>query len=595
MCKIQMILTLDDIQLEDRRKFSRLGKEFFFFDDKEEFDPLKESQKFHKFFSLNLPENISENFLSKENITLYLLDYYKFALTKKTNGILSKDTVRDSLLKWFFTKSTLEKESNLHTIFKLSKANNLPFYDELLLSSFIIRDKNLIKDFSLIDRKLEYLTAMEATENDVHLKLMMNLIKSLYYIDIEEIETALYAINEIETSGGFSPNAAFYKSVIMLKTEQFEQAEILVDKLVEYDLSRISYAVENNNLKFFEMLIRNSFLQKFFLLNEGPLLTEKITTLNLIVQKKSELIAKINAAMKGLSQEMFSEYKSDEIKSKISFIEFIIAKYGNSKSFYFTTSLDFLNTKCRSILNEISSNIDQKFEKMINDLLVRYDEKINTNRDLLRTLEENNRDIIQKEDAKFQKVLTEYENKINHELKYFEDLLSRFDNDSNNSSFSSIKNSMLYNGLFSLFVLLSGGFAEYSNSYVADIANIGSVISIVIMGGLKWGTISFIIGIFISIFMLLSTLHQRYSAKNNLVQRISNLNTEKEQGKNAIRSKHEQKKKHHEEKYEKSKIRLNEEIENYKNNKLEERKLLEEKFREERTTLHQPLEQLLQM
>ncbi len=590
-----MILTLQEIQLEDRRKFSRLGKEYFFFDPKNEFDPLKESQKYHKFFSLNLPDDISEIFLSKENITLYLLDYYKFAQMKKISLTPSKEIIRDYLFKWFLSKTIGEKEISFLSLLKFSKANNLSFYDELMLTSFLIRERKSIKDLSLIESKFDHLTTLENLEQNPYLTFLMNLIKSIYHIELGQFETALYTLNDIENNKGFSPNATFYKTQLALEAENIELAESLVDSIIDFDLKRLEFAVNNFNLKAYDLVLNNSFLQKYFLLDAGPLLSEKIGTLNITVQKKFELLPKISTITKSLAVKEFTEFTNESSKSKLTFVDLIMARYGNSKSYFFLATLDYLHSNTKKIITELLQNVEHKYLGLIDELLKRYDDKVNTNKDLLKTLEENNIDFQKKDELKAQKTMSEYEARVSDEIKYYEHQLEYFESDSNQSSFNTLKNSLIYSGLFSLFVLLSGGFAEYSNSYLTDIANIGSVISIVIMGGMKWGAISFIIGVFISIFMLISTMHSRYTAKSNLIQRISNLNVEKDRGKATIKEKYEQRKKHQQEKYEISKTKLLEEIESYRITKEEERLKLEEKFLEEKTALTNPLEELLKL
>ena len=590
-----MILTLQKIQLEDRRKFGRLGKEYFFFDPENKFDPLKESQTFHQFFSQNLPDNLSEIFISKNNFPLYLFDYYKYALAKKISNIPSKDIVRDYIIKWFLSKTTGEKEIAFLSLLKFSKGNNLSFYDELMLASFLIREKHSIKDQSLIDSKFEYLASRESLEQNSHLIFLMLLLKSIYCLETGQFETALYSLNEIESNIGFSANAIYYKTQVALESEDIELAEKLIDRIMEFDLSRLEFAVNNFNIKAYDLFLHNSFLQKYFLLDAGPLLSENISTLNLAIQQRCELIPKITNIAKLLSSQSLVEFKNEASIAKLTFVDLIMSRYGNSKSYYFFSSLDFIYSNLKSITKELMQNVDLKFNKLIDELLQRYDDKIITNNDLLKTLEENNIEFQKKDEVKQQKIVSDFEAKVNHELKYYETQLEHFESESNQSSFNSLKNSLIYSGLFSLFVLLSGGFAEYSNGYLTDIANIGSIISIVIMGGMKWGAISFIIGIIVSIFILISSVHSRYAAKNSLIQRISNLNVEKERGRATIRTKYEQRKKHQQEKYELSKTKLMQEIDSYRASKNEERTKLEEKYMEEKTSLRKPLEVLLEI
>jgi biopolymer transport protein ExbB/TolQ len=257
--------------------------------------------------------------------------------------------------------------------------------------------------------------------------------------------------------------------------------------------------------------------------------------------------------------------------------------------------LEELHNRTKAIIKELIGNIELKFEKTIDDLLKRYDEKISENQELLRNLESKNESILQKEEKRYQKLLSDFEANVSEEIKFFEEKLEDFESNSYQSTFDTIKTSLVYNFLFSSFVLLSGGFAEYTNSYVNDIANVGSLFAILIMGGLKWGVITFIIGIIISVFMVINNVHKKYVQKNSYLKRISNLNALKEKGKADLKKQYEDRKNSQNKKYTVTKQNLTEEIEAYKKSKAEEREKLKEKFKEDQSALQKPLEMLLEL
>lgn len=588
-----MIPTLE-IQLEDRRKFSKLGKDFFFYDPGSKFDPLKESQKNHKLFSLNLPDDLSECFLSKNNLTIYLLDYYK-ALQSNRDHLFSKDSIRDTLFKWFIAKTDTEKDSQFLTLLKLAKPNNHSFYDELLLGSILVREMSRVSDRTIIEDKLDYLSNLQEREDQAALSYYYYLLKVFYHIELSEWETAVYSINSIEDIDSVSPNAVFYKSQIMLSTKSIDEAEALIDKIVDYDLKRLVYSINNYNLKAFDFFLQNSFLQNVFDLYEGSLLFDKISTLNFTAQRNVPLINKITSILKDLDKDDMREFKSDEVILKLNFIFRIISKYGNSRSYHFLSTLEELQIKTKDIIKELIKNIELKFEIMIDDRLKRYDEKIVENQETIQTLEQKNEAILQKEESRYQKSLSNFETSLSEEIKYFEEKLDDFEQNSYQSTFDTIKTSFVYNILFSAFVLLSGGFAEYTNSYVHDIANVGSLFAILIMGGFKWGVITFVIGIFVSIIMLVNNVHNKYAQKNSYIKRISSLNSMKEKGKADIKKKYEERKTHQEKRFSTTKQNLLAEIEAYKESKEEERANLKEKYKEDKSYLKSPLERLLEI
>lgn len=588
-----MIQTTEMIQLEDRRKFIKLGKDFFFHNPDAIFDPIDESQKTHKLLSLDLPSNIAEPFLSIENLTLYLIDYLKFMRNKNSDFAQNKETLSNYLLRWFFSKSNTEKEAIFHSLIKFGSGSDLSLFDELLLSSFLIREKKSIKEPKFIKNKVELLNSLNDTQQARAFGFWIMIVKSFYHISMSEWEAALYSINDLEHFNSYSPNATFYKCHIMLAINNFEQAEELIEKIAAYDLKRLEYAIDNFNFKAFDFFLQNSFLQNTFALNDGPLLFNKLSTVNFIIQKKIELLPKISKMVKDLDLDRLKEFKDDNLINHLSFIIHIINRYAGSKNYHFLSSLEYLEKKIKFIISGLIHGVTDKYDMLINNILCRYDEKINRNNDLLKTLEENRDEYLKKIESKIQKLLGDFQIKINNEIQFYENQIANFETDYNHSSFNSLKNSFIYNGLLSLFVLLSGGFAEYSNSYLTDIANFTSIVSIVIMGGLKWGAIAFFIGLIISMYLLFAQMHKKFILKNNLIRKISNLSSEKERGIAEIKNRIEQEKRDQIDRYEFSKKRFTEEIESLKASKEQDRKSLIDKFGTEKNELIAPLKVLI--
>ncbi len=588
-----MQIAQEIIPLEDKRKFIKLGKDFFFYEPTENFDPINESKKNLRLFSLNLPVQFSENFLSPESLTIYLLDYLKYLRTKNPQIKFERETVRDQLFRWYLAQEKKEKEGIFAALLKTSKSRNLSFVDEVLMSSFLVGEYNNIKEEELVENVISRAFTYPRHAEVEFLNFALKLSNVFFYIQRKEWELVLDALNEIETESGFSPNAAFYSLQAKLNLHDSEGARIHLDEIIEYDTKRLDFAIKNYNIKLYDTLLYSSFIRHLFSLPEGTLLSNNIFTLNTAVRDNVHMLLEINSSLKTLQQNQYLELKSDEINRKIQFLKSVTNKYVNSKSYLFISSIPSLRQKVYDVTDEVLKNIHERYNNITTESLRRYDEKMQSIQEALGRVEKDKNEVLVKEEKKNQKLMNDFDEKLNDEINYYKEMLDNFDKQPDNSSTSVLKNAFSYNLIFSLFVLLTGGFAEYSNNYLKEIASLAGFLSIVITGGIKWGFISFIVGSIISIFVFINSVYDRFSTKSNISHKIDSLNLEKERAKSAFQVKVEEKRKSIIQRYDKAKEKMNTEIVSLKEAKEEERARVEEEYAKEKSTYTAPLFEIL--
>lgn len=581
------------IRLEDKRKHIKLGKDFFLFQPEVEVDAIKESQKNNRLFALNLPEEYSENFLSPDNITLYLLDYLKYFREKQSDVKFEKETLRDHILRWFLVRDRKEKEGIFNYLLKVSKTQNLSSIDDVLLVTFLIREIDRIKDDKLIEDRLN-----SALDKPPHSKVkllnsILDLAKVFYHIKLEEWETAGYSINEVEAEGGLKHNTEFYSLIINLNLGDVEAAKEYLYNIIKYDKERVDYAIRKFHAGFYDTMLNNSFTKNLFAYSEGTLLADEIGNLYTVANENYHILTDISQFFKVIQLNKYDTFKDQEIFKKIDFLKFISIKYASSKNYLFLSSIPTLRSEILIVVEEILSNIKQYFDDIVTDSLKRYDEKIESIRDALDRSERDKNEVLKKEEEKNGRLTKDFDEKINAEIKYYQDMFDKYDSQQDSSTSAVFKNAFAYNLIFALFVLLAGGFAEYSNYYLHEIASLAGFLSIVVSGGLKWGFISFILGSIVSVIAFINSVYDRYTAKNNLSQKINSLNLEKERAKTAFHAKVEEKRQTIINRFEKAREKMNNEIAELKEAKVEERQKKIESLKEEQDSYIQPLYEIL--
>ncbi|MEW6653361.1 MAG: hypothetical protein AB1394_07820, partial [Bacteroidota bacterium] len=92
----------------------------------------------------------------------------------------------------------------------------------------------------------------------------------------------------------------------------------------------------------------------------------------------------------------------------------------------------------------------------------------------------------------------------------------------------SLTNNMTYNTIIALIVFIIGGLSSYSNRLVGNASEFNSLFAQVLVSGSKWGAISFLLGVIISLAISGVILMERFDIKSKLQRKLNLLRLEKE-------------------------------------------------------------------
>lgn len=582
-----------EIYLEDFRKLKKIGKEYFQFIPNAKFDPIKESQNFHKLFHFKLDEELSEVYLSPKNISLYLLDYYKVYAKEDPEKFKSMNNIRETVLRWIYSKSLQEKESAVFYLTKLAKVNRFDDFDLLLILSHLIAERRGEIYDEIIEKK--FTECQRFDSNDAFFSYFHSILKGFYAIVRGEWEEALFEFDNLENSSVKKINAYFYKTIALLRMDQVDQAEEAVSNVVQFDTKRMEIAVNSWSKNAFKFFQENSFVQHFFDFEECIKISKYFDTLIEETKYIKKMHNNSSSILQVLIENKWKEFKNEDITQKLKLTGELLDKIKDSNSYLQVSSLKSIKSNLLEITRSIKENVNAKFESIISEKLQVYDERIEYMKNTYKEVEKERKEFAEKETIRLNKVLHEFETQMKLTLDNLENQLEKLEQNASSDSIKSFRNSMLYNTVFSLFVLLTGGFAEYSNSYLSDIASVSGMISIILVGGIKWGAISFILGFFLSGFMLVNSLFDRFSRKNSLIKRISSVNVEKENGVNELKKKSEEKKKLHEKKCESRLKQIQNDLDTVRKNREEEREKFLKDNEEDIKYLTDPLDKILEV
>jgi len=239
-------------------------------------------------------------------------------------------------------------------------------------------------------------------------------------------------------------------------------------------------------------------------------------------------LKEIISKSEGLNEKKANSYLQETNRKDLVFISKLLKDYKDSQHYYVQSSLMMIEKKLNNIIESIIKNIKDHYEQRLAQHKNLYDEKLSAEASKIADLESSIKEAHQKLEKDFKKRKSLIESEIDRKIRDLEFMLENLENSKNAASLKSFTNSMFYNVFISIFVALTGGFAEYTNSSTTDVSNFGNIFSNIIIHGLKWGLLSFIIGLMASGFTSISTVISIYSKKQKLLKKIHDTNSYKD-------------------------------------------------------------------
>lgn len=536
----------DELSLEvSSAKFKNFAKEKFQDYVRYEVDYLELVKDSARGFAYNLPDEIGD-FLIKYQYAPYFLTSDSPVLAKAEEAF--RGTQKGSLtvvsnyneIKKFYTKWLSQKTEKEKQYFALSTINLIErngnernFLKLILHASILTFDDRIFapdKAAELLTKSEEILedTKMpEDAKTEVHYLICIykgfaNLTKTDYERANECFRDAL-----VHKPNGIT--ALFYNAVAERKLGATDNALALISKVLDYDRTRLHFALDGNNLNLFHYFLRNAAIYNVFTEKEFSTMLKDIDFLiSSSCHTDTDIIGELRNNITILDELDYKKFYSKEIKTLLAFVEKYIQKYNENKNALLGFAVEKLKDKMEKIIQLILRKIRLHYEKIVEEELKYFDEAINENNEEMVSFKEEKDEQVERMKKRLEDILKRVEEHRKDIISRLEYRIENLTNDSKFDPTSSFNNTMVFNAIISLLVFIVGGFTDgFINLSGSDVGNMGSLMAATMIAGLKWGGIAFVIGIMISMFSAASAIWERTSEKQKLVRDIAYVKSQK--------------------------------------------------------------------
>ncbi len=504
-----------------------------------------------KLCNYSLPKDINELFLNIDEAPAYWLTETKLNLyiqkfirnhLPPTGDTDQAKYVKNFYSKWLLFKSKEEKKYFASSIINFSErtANKNNFYAHTLCGMIYTYDQqflNYSKALELFNKADKIITSIRLDEYyKDETEYMVLLFSGFTSIKNDDYESAKnYFLNALMVKpGGIS--AKFHLALIETKLNHFESAESLLKELLQFDMQRTKYAIEIFNLPLADYFINNSIISRILFYPDFAAISFFIDNFfNSIVEANSVVLILLKQKLDAfiLANRKFNF--PEEYTERIFLIEQLISRQEKHNDIIFLNNLPRLDREFNALIKQTIKSIKDKNYSEIENKLSSFDSDIAKRTSFIEELttefEKNKTSFI----SNLEKNIKTIEKKISFEINIWEERINNIGNESKLNPKNSFNRMMTYNTILSFLSSLMGGCAGYSGSSVIDVVELKSLLSVIVVSGVKWGLITFAIGFILSSGAAAYTFAEKVNRKKTILRKISSLKNEKENKINELR------------------------------------------------------------
>ncbi len=525
-------------------KFRSLAKQYFQFNVLKETDNLNLVKESSLFYGFRLPESIGELFIKYEEAPLFWV--YNSPVMQHLENLFNTSVTRAGsesyykIIKEFYTKWLLNKHENEKRYFAASalkyvekKSNKNNFLNLIYQSVILGYDRYLAnpsKAVELLEISMELINGQKLNDDiKEKLKYLILLYQGFYCIKQNNNKSALNYFTEALSVNSSGITAKFYQTLnSVIEKDEFISPEILND-LYSYDILRIEFAIDNNNLAMMKYFIKYALISNLFfypeLSNSYPVFFDFLRD---IINSTEYDINKLKANLNNLKNLNMQEYYDNKIESNILFIEELVRNYYKEDNVLFVGIAYKLYEKFKQTVEAITSGIKNKFYGEAEEKLKVFENELQYKLSELQILTKEHEEQKIKFKEKMDNTLKAFEKKAAEHIAYLEERIENLNLQKGYDPRSAFKNAMTYNIMLSFTVFLMSGCAEYSNTFISETARYYDFFSTVVLTGFKWGIIAFSVGLIISLAAALVAVTEGSNQKKKLLKTINKIKDDKD-------------------------------------------------------------------
>ncbi|KAF0151685.1 MAG: hypothetical protein FD143_1818 [Ignavibacteria bacterium] len=524
--------------------FNKLGRDQFQIMLRGESDQITLIKESIRFFSLDLPAEIKEIFISYNEAPLFWIfessllnqieEFMKFNFKGGAYAELHKQT-KENYSRWATTKLKSEKEYySTTTINFIERDVNKHNFFKMILKGIIFTYQstyyNPSKALELFANTFELVNTLRLNEQTKsEIKYILKLYTGFVYLKESDNENASSAFKDALEVKPQGCTAKIYAALTEVNMGSVDLAAYYLKEVLSYDIQRLSIALKTNNVGMFNYFFKNAFIYNVFYYKDFAKAVDSIQIiLNEYRPLEANLLEKCREDLEKIKKRKLDEYYDDEIIKTLAFADKIFQLYAKSKSTLLLAAYPEFKRKLNSIVDSIVFKIKDKFYKEVKESLNSFDLVIKDNLSAEKHLMEELENFKTKSKEILSNTINTVQNSFDSDAKAIEARIENLPNIDKYNPRISLANNMTYNTIIALVVFVIGGMSSYSNRFVDNTSEFNSLFAQVLVSGSKWGAISFLLGVIISLVITGVILLERFDIKSNLQKRLNLLRLEKE-------------------------------------------------------------------
>ncbi|MEW6507370.1 MAG: hypothetical protein AB1432_06440 [Bacteroidota bacterium] len=540
---IDQYKTVDMDNEVDYTRFMKLGKDYFEFNSRIEFDYFTYIKDSTKLSSFSIPEEYKEIFIPRANaaafwtydswLMLQIEDYIKVNFLRAKNVDVYK-SIKDNFTKWATTKLKNEKEYYANNTINLIER-------DVYKQNFF---KHIINGIILLSHPVNYnanrvLTCFETAKDLAKSsRLSENIKNELSYIITLNIGFAHLRDNapgdalnyfkealELKKPG---ITAKIYCALSEVMKGNIEGAEEYLNDVLAFDFNRLELALSLNSFGMFNFFIKTGFFQNIFFEMEfyhASDLIERIVHQYYSVNKSS--LETIKKKIEEFKKKNIKDYLTTEISHSVAMLDKISQLYIDSKNVFIIGLSSQFENKFNDIIQGLIGKLKENLDNEISHKLSYYErmlsENLSAEKHALNEIE--NFKIKSREDLV--RTLESIEENYNMHIKLLEERIENIPFLEKYNPQRSFSVNMSNNFIVAFIVMIIGAFAGNSSPSLEDSSRLNSFLSALISTGVKWGLISFFIGTLISLIISAMVLIEKVDEKQKLTRKINSFKKQK--------------------------------------------------------------------
>ncbi len=510
-------------------KFRNYGREKF-----SELIPYKMTYKefilnSSRFFSIKLPEEISEYFIRIDFAPYFMMseapilnDVQELLLLKgaEYNFITNYREVKNYYHKWLMQKTPKEKyffankiTNSVERNFALQNFYNISLYGVIL--TYDPTFYNPKKAIEIFERAIEVINDCKISDRiKNNYKYILYLYKGFAHLkeyeyskSLETFKTAL----EYSLSG---VTANFYAGLSARYIDNFDLSYDYIKETIEYDKLRFKYAINCNQLQLFNFFYENAIFYNVFTENGfAQLLPDLDFLIRSLYSNETNSMDVTYSKLINLDNLRIKEFYNEVVVKEIEFLKDALNHYKMKKSGLIRIVEQIFRNKLVILIEYIRSTIEAYFYDQIQEDVVIFDKQIERSRNQLNKIKQEMEDTNKKIKNSLDESIEYLDESLTNKAKFIELKIDGLDKDPKYNPSQIFYSSMIFTVLVSFIIIFVVGSITF-------FVEIGGNTQLALKTALKWGGLTFAVGVFISLFTTISSSWEKNSEKKLLANQL---------------------------------------------------------------------------